>query len=395
VPKIFVPTGFEANSVSPDLYSFLYDEFDDNIYLLLEFHSLGRRRRQIDVAVLGPYGIDVVEVKAKVGGAIIASENGPWRVQRADGSSEEIPLNGAARENPYQQARNTADDLKRWLSDELGIRTRVYPLVLVPQYHRASNLRNVGFVWTANGLGDFKNSLRSQRPYKDPASLTVDHWDRIVNALALSKLGNIDDTAPSSLTSEPVTTQIHTVEVQTALPKDDVTSTPYGDAVPLPSLHPEPEIPREPGVDASPTASKPLYSRLSIWLGLAAIGLAGIGWTVFAPDTPASPTAATVVTPSTPSTEADNSVNTEEPAGEALPGVAYEADDEEVSASNRAESLDGSNCPASHPVKGNINTDGEKIFHLEDQEYYEITNPEACFSSPQAALAGGFRASFR
>ena len=55
----------------------------------------------------------------------------------------------------------------------------------------------------------------------------------------------------------------------------------------------------------------------------------------------------------------------------------------------------GSSCPDSHPIKGNINGEGERIFHVEGQRYYKATNPEACFTDADAAVAEGFRASLR
>lgn len=165
--RLFIPTGFLASKVSSDLLLFLREELADDIYVLLEFHSGGRYRRQIDVAVLGPYGVDVVEVKNKVGGAVSASINGPWSIKRDDGTREEIPLNGSARENPYDQADHTAADLYRWLKSELDIHTRVFPLVLVPKYRADHRLQNREIVWATNGLESFKRSLRSLRPYKN------------------------------------------------------------------------------------------------------------------------------------------------------------------------------------------------------------------------------------
>ena len=42
--RLFVPAGFDAATVSPDLYLFLQNEPDD-LFVLLEFHSPGRDRR--------------------------------------------------------------------------------------------------------------------------------------------------------------------------------------------------------------------------------------------------------------------------------------------------------------------------------------------------------------
>lgn len=62
------------------------------MFVLLEFYSLGRDRGRIDVAVLRPYGIDVVDVKVNLGGAVIVSDNGPWHTRHDDGKTEVLPL---------------------------------------------------------------------------------------------------------------------------------------------------------------------------------------------------------------------------------------------------------------------------------------------------------------
>lgn len=50
-------------------------------------------------------------------------------------------------------------------------------------------------------------------------------------------------------------------------------------------------------------------------------------------------------------------------------------------------------CPASHPIKGNINRNGLLIFHTPDSNNYERTKAEACFASAADAEAAGFRKS--
>lgn len=52
-------------------------------------------------------------------------------------------------------------------------------------------------------------------------------------------------------------------------------------------------------------------------------------------------------------------------------------------------------CPASHPIKGNLSSRGEKIYHLPSGAYYKRTHPERCFKTPQEAQKAGFRASKR
>jgi hypothetical protein len=49
------------------------------------------------------------------------------------------------------------------------------------------------------------------------------------------------------------------------------------------------------------------------------------------------------------------------------------------------------NCPTTHPVKGNINSTGERIYHLPTSTYYTRTRAESCFSDTTAAEIYGFR----
>ena len=346
--RLFVPAGFDAAAVSPDLYLFLQNEPDD-LFVLLEFHSLGRDRRQIDVAVLGPYGVDVVEVKAKVRGAVIASDNGPWHVRRDDGGTEALPLNGAAGENPYDQAARTAEDFRRWLEHGLGVRTQVFPLVLVPLYRRDASLRNRGFVWATNGLSTFKRSLRSLRRYKDaPASLSVEDYRRIVEALELTELtGNA--AATPELPNPPYRVSASPETPSPVLPP------PVAAAKAEPP--PVPAQPPRGGAAAPPFAGFTKQRSLRLFVpGVVALLLTGVVWFATASREAASPAL----------TAAGLSV---------VPA--------------------GSDCPDSHLVKGNVNDEGERIFHVEGQRYYEATNPEECFASAEEAEAGGFRASLR
>lgn len=54
-----------------------------------------------------------------------------------------------------------------------------------------------------------------------------------------------------------------------------------------------------------------------------------------------------------------------------------------------------SNCPSTHRIKGNIASDGEKIYHVPGGQYYSITDPERCFSTQTQAKNAGYRASLR
>lgn len=52
-----------------------------------------------------------------------------------------------------------------------------------------------------------------------------------------------------------------------------------------------------------------------------------------------------------------------------------------------------SDCPATHPVKGNVGA--SLIYHLPGGAYYTRTYPEACFATAPDAEAAGYRASSR
>jgi hypothetical protein len=56
----------------------------------------------------------------------------------------------------------------------------------------------------------------------------------------------------------------------------------------------------------------------------------------------------------------------------------------------------GKDCPADHPIKGNIPTrganKGEHIYHVPGDNGYASTNPERCFVDVTEAKAAGYRA---
>lgn len=54
------------------------------------------------------------------------------------------------------------------------------------------------------------------------------------------------------------------------------------------------------------------------------------------------------------------------------------------------------NCPAAHPIKGNVNTARHtRIYHVPGSRYYKQTKPEICFAKAADAVAAGFRAPFK
>ncbi len=55
----------------------------------------------------------------------------------------------------------------------------------------------------------------------------------------------------------------------------------------------------------------------------------------------------------------------------------------------------GNSCPSDAPIKGNLSSSGELIYHRPGDQYYNQTNPEECFASESDAQAAGYRASQR
>ena len=55
----------------------------------------------------------------------------------------------------------------------------------------------------------------------------------------------------------------------------------------------------------------------------------------------------------------------------------------------------GYSCPKGYPIKGNINSKGEKIYHVPGGAYYSKTKPEFCFRTEKDAQKAGFRRSMR
>ncbi len=55
----------------------------------------------------------------------------------------------------------------------------------------------------------------------------------------------------------------------------------------------------------------------------------------------------------------------------------------------------GTDCPSSHPIKGNHSASGEWIYHPPRGQFYSRTHPEDCFATEADARAAGYRASMR
>jgi hypothetical protein len=53
-----------------------------------------------------------------------------------------------------------------------------------------------------------------------------------------------------------------------------------------------------------------------------------------------------------------------------------------------AAALNDGSCPIDHPIKANNNSG---IFHVPGGRFYNRTKPERCYSTPDAAIADGYR----
>jgi hypothetical protein len=57
-------------------------------------------------------------------------------------------------------------------------------------------------------------------------------------------------------------------------------------------------------------------------------------------------------------------------------------------ASGWVTAIDDGSCPISHPVKANGNSG---IFHVPGGRFYDRTKPERCYTTPDSAIADGYR----
>lgn len=69
--------------------------------------------------------------------------------------------------------------------------------------------------------------------------------------------------------------------------------------------------------------------------------------------------------------------------------------DSRSSGSGMVKGTGGYDCPSGYPIKGNISSSGEKIYHVPSGQFYSRTKPEYCFKTTADAERAGFRASKR
>jgi hypothetical protein len=128
---------------------------------MLEFTSPGRNRRQVDCALVGPGGIDLIEVKNKRG-VVRGSADGEWEVEDHTGTVRFSNFKSGRPENPYDQATRTADDLEDGLRRLTRGNVRVTPLVLVPAPDPSSSVApRHSRVALALNISELKRELRS------------------------------------------------------------------------------------------------------------------------------------------------------------------------------------------------------------------------------------------
>lgn len=127
---------------------------------MLEFTSKGRHRRQIDCALIGPGGVDLIEIKNKRG-VVHGTPEGQWTVTSSYGTEAFFNMKNGVEENPFNQARNTADDLRDWIQSRVGRKVWVSPLVWLPSADPASQIEHDSFVRHVVGLSALPSRLRS------------------------------------------------------------------------------------------------------------------------------------------------------------------------------------------------------------------------------------------
>lgn len=186
VSRILVGDNFTVSQLPVEFFQYL-QALPDEITVLLEFVSPGAANRQVDAALLGPGGIDVIELK-RYRGVIAGDANGPWI--ETFGSQQKIISNqrGASEENPYTQAQNTSDDLKQWVQRAIGRTIRARATVLVVPGNQASLVRAHNYVKFANGVGALERLLFNRQHSTSP-HLSPKDIDLIVAQLRMQRLG--------------------------------------------------------------------------------------------------------------------------------------------------------------------------------------------------------------
>ncbi|HEX2864339.1 MAG TPA: carboxypeptidase regulatory-like domain-containing protein, partial [Deinococcales bacterium] len=190
--RIFAPASLKASRIPASFYRFL-EGLGNDCLVLLEFHVVDGDGRQADAAILSPRGVDLIEVKDKLG-RVVGRANGTWTVTGPDGTP--VPFSNkkaGVQENPYDQALKTAQDLGAFLARETGYRRLgVYPLVLVPSANPLSTFEKRADVHLANGVDELNTpgTLRAQNPkYPKSSAWAPEAMDSVPRLLGLTEVG--------------------------------------------------------------------------------------------------------------------------------------------------------------------------------------------------------------
>jgi len=132
--------------------------------IMVNFNTGGgpKEDRQVDLAILTPRALHVVEIK-NYRNPVIAPPNGHWFVIRKNG--ERVPIvnrRGEEQESPVVQAQRNAQALRKALQRYVQWpRLPIYSYVLFPYLHRDSqiNSRVVEGVIICKSIEDFLNAL--------------------------------------------------------------------------------------------------------------------------------------------------------------------------------------------------------------------------------------------
>lgn len=160
--RIFVGQGFVVKPALEQAVAWLELLLKQHpeMIAMLEFTSKGKNHRQIDCALVGLGGIDLIEIKNKHG-VVRGSPEGEWTVTYRGVTESFFNLKNRIEENPFNQARNTADDLRDWIKETYGQKVWVSPIVWLPSADPASQIERDSFVWHAVGIAPLRSKLRS------------------------------------------------------------------------------------------------------------------------------------------------------------------------------------------------------------------------------------------
>ncbi len=160
------------------------------IVLINTLIPVGERwSREVDFALITPYGLHVVEFKNHKG-LFWAPPNGPWTIKPPDGEPQEIYNQvGTRRESPVEQASKGRDALKRFLADEFQV-GRHFPArayVVLPHAQPVKTPRTayrVDIIYGPTWLQDLWASIcRYQAGFSSQPLLSPEALNQIVKIL--------------------------------------------------------------------------------------------------------------------------------------------------------------------------------------------------------------------